>query len=80
VSGFLIATIVVASSCSSPHPVSEARATTSRSNDGDFPAMNLKKTGKKVSLPYIEIDRFEGGKEGWLVFDTTLFSSQLGLK
>ena len=51
-------------------------------NDGDFPAMKLKKTDKKVSLPFIEIDRLEGGKlkEGWLIFDTVSFASQLGIK
>ena len=48
-------------------------------NDGDFPAMKLKKTGKKVSEPYLEIDRFEGGKikEAWLFFDNAMFASQL---
>ena len=51
-------------------------------NDGDFPAMQLKKTGKKVSLPFIGIDRFEGGKikENWLIFDTAAFAAQLGMK
>jgi len=51
-------------------------------NDGDFPAMKLKKTGKKVSIPYFSIDRLEGGKvkEGWLVFDAASFAKQLGLQ
>ena len=51
-------------------------------NDGDFPAMRLKKTGKKVSLPFFGIDRFEGGKikENWLIFDTAAFAAQLGMK
>ena len=51
-------------------------------NDGDFPAMQLKKTGKKVAIPFLEIDRFEGAKlkEGWLIFDTAMFGAQLGLK
>ena len=50
-------------------------------NDGDFAPMNLKKTGKKASLPFLEIDRLEGGKliEGWLFFDGLLFGSQMGL-
>jgi len=44
--------------------------------------MKLKKTGKKVSVPYLSIDRLEGGKikEGWLFFDGANFASQLGLK
>ena len=51
-------------------------------NDGDFPAMKLKKTGKKVSEPYLEIDRLEGGKikEAWLFFDGAMFASRLGQK
>jgi predicted ester cyclase len=50
-------------------------------NDGDFAPMKLKKTGKKISTPYMEIDRFEGGKmkEAWLFFDGAMFASQLGL-
>ena len=44
--------------------------------------MGLKKTGKKIAMPYMGIDRWEGGKlkEGWLFFDTTSFAAQLGLK
>jgi len=51
-------------------------------NNGDFPAMQLKKTGKKVSIPFFGIDRFEGGKqkESWFIFDTASFMSQLGIK
>jgi predicted ester cyclase len=51
-------------------------------NDGDFPAMQLKKTGKKISLPFIAVDRFEDGKvkENWLIFDTVAFAAQLGVK
>jgi predicted ester cyclase len=51
-------------------------------NDGDFPAMQLRKTGTRVSIPFFEIDRFEDGKtkEVWLFFDRTLFASQLGVK
>jgi len=50
-------------------------------NDGDFPAMKLKKTGKKVSVPFLEIDRLEGGKlkEAWLFFDGGTFAAQLGV-
>lgn len=50
-------------------------------NDGDFPAMHLKKTGKKVTVPFMEIDRLEGGKfkETWLFYDGGAFAAQLGL-
>ena len=48
-------------------------------NDGDFPAMKLKKTGNHVSVPFLQIDRFDGGKikESWLLFDSGSFASQL---
>jgi predicted ester cyclase len=48
-------------------------------NDGDFPAMNLKKTGKQVSLPHIDFLRFDGGKikEEWLFFDGASLLNQL---
>src|SRR6185295_4660110 len=52
-------------------------------NDGPVPAMGIKtKTGKKVTLPFMAIDRFEGGKmkESWLLFDSAAFAGQLGLK
>ena len=51
-------------------------------NDGDFPAMQLKKTGKKVAVPFFEIDRFENGKtkEIWLFMDGANMASQLGVK
>ena len=42
----------------------------------------LKKgTGKKVSAPFLEIDRLEGGKfkEAWLFLDGGTFAAQLGL-
>jgi predicted ester cyclase len=50
-------------------------------NDGDFPAMGLKKTGKKVKVPFLEIDRLEGGKfkDSWLFLDGGTFAVQLGL-
>ena len=51
-------------------------------NDGDFAPMKLKKTGKKVSVPYLSIDRLEDGKikESWLFFDGAYFAAQLGVK
>jgi len=52
-------------------------------NDGAFPPAGIKqKTGKKVSLPYFSLDRFEAGKvkESWLIFDSAAFATQLGLK
>jgi len=51
-------------------------------NDGNFPPMNLKKTDKKVAIPFFEIDRLENGKtkEVWLFFDAANMASQLGAK
>jgi predicted ester cyclase len=48
-------------------------------NDGDYPAMKLKKTGKKVSLPFIAIDRLGDGKikESWMFYDGNSFLAQL---
>jgi predicted ester cyclase len=50
-------------------------------NDGDFPAMNLKKTGKTVKVPFLELDRLEKGKfkDSWLFLDGGMFAAQLGL-
>ena len=50
-------------------------------NDGDMPPM-IKKTGKKVTVPYLSIDRLEDGKikEGWLFYDGAAFGAQLGMK
>src|SRR5215467_450414 len=41
-------------------------------NDGDFSSGNAKKTGKKITLPFIDIFRFDDGKiaEEWLFFDS----------
>ncbi len=51
-------------------------------NDGAVPAMKLPKTGKKVSLPFMSVDRFGDGKikESWLFYDGATFAGQLGLK
>ena len=70
---------------SSMWPAGDYVATTGNfegTNDGDFPAMKLKKTGKKVSAPYLEIDWLEGGKvkEAWLFMDGAMLAAQLGQK
>ena len=48
-------------------------------NDGDLVAMKMKKSGKQVVLPFIDIYRFDGGqlKEEWLFFDSASLLSQL---
>ena len=48
-------------------------------NDGDIPVYKIKKTGKRVSLPFINIFRFEAGKlkEEWLFFDGSALIAQL---
>jgi len=50
-------------------------------NDGDLADMHVKKTGKKVSLPYLEIEQYEGGKQkrAWLFDQSMAFAQQLGL-
>jgi predicted ester cyclase len=51
-------------------------------NDGDFAPMKLKKTGKKIVLPFVDIFRLEGGKvkEEWLFFDSASLVTQLRTK
>jgi predicted ester cyclase len=48
-------------------------------NDGDLVPMKMKKSGKQVVLPFIDIYRFDGGhlKEEWLFFDSASLLSQL---
>ena len=48
-------------------------------NDGDFPPMHLKNSKRKISLPFLEIDRFEAGKvkEAWFFMDGGMLASQL---
>ena len=50
-------------------------------NDGVFAPMNIKKTGKKLSLPFLSIDRLSDGKvvESWLFYDTASMAGQMGL-
>lgn len=50
-------------------------------NTGDMPAMKMKKTGKPVSVHYIEIDKFVGGKTKnmWLFMNGAAAAAQLGL-
>lgn len=55
--------------------------TWSGTNTGDMPSMKLKKTGKAVSVHFIEIDKFTAGKTKniWLFMNGAAFASQLGL-
>ncbi len=48
-------------------------------NDGDVPSMKLKKSGKKASVPFMQIDRLEAGKikESWVFLDNAAFAAQL---
>jgi predicted ester cyclase len=50
-------------------------------NDGDMPMMKMKKTGKKVNLPFVEIDKLDGGKVKavWIFYQSMAFMTQLGL-
>jgi predicted ester cyclase len=51
-------------------------------NDGDFAPLKMKKTGKKIALPFVDIFRLDGGKikEEWLFFDSASLVTQLGVK
>jgi predicted ester cyclase len=51
-------------------------------NDGDFVPMKMKKTGKKVVVPLLNIFRIDGGKvkEEWVFFDSASLRSQLATK
>jgi len=57
-------------------------ATFAGTNDGDFPPLKKKKTGNKISVPFIDLFRAQDGKlkEEWLFFDGASFISQLGVK
>jgi predicted ester cyclase len=50
-------------------------------NDGELPAAHVKKTGKKVSLPFVAIDKLENGHvtAAWVFFDRAALESQLGM-
>jgi len=58
-----------------------ATGTMSGTNTADSPAMHLKKTGKAVSLHFIEIDKFSGGKATniWMFANGAAMAAQLGL-
>jgi len=55
--------------------------TWSGTNTGDMPAMKLKKTGKPVSLHFLEIDKFVAGKTKnmWVFTNGAAAAAQLGL-
>jgi predicted ester cyclase len=48
-------------------------------NTGDYAPMKLKKTGKAINVPMMEIDRLVNGKsvESWLFYDGMMFAMQL---
>lgn len=50
-------------------------------NDGDMKSMKLKKTGKQVSLPFLEVTQYKDGKiaSNWIFYDGMQFAIQLGL-
>ncbi|HYQ05300.1 MAG TPA: nuclear transport factor 2 family protein [Polyangiaceae bacterium] len=55
--------------------------TWSGTNTGDMPSMKMKKTGKPVSVHYIQIDKFVGGKTKnmWLFMNGAAAAAQLGM-
>ncbi|HEY6176454.1 MAG TPA: nuclear transport factor 2 family protein [Kofleriaceae bacterium] len=55
-------------------------ATFEGTNDGDLPMMHVKKTGKKVSVPFLLVEQFANGKmkSTWLLRQSKSLASQLG--
>ncbi len=53
----------------------------SGTNDGDMPAMKLKKTGKPLHVRFLEIDEIKDGKlkNVWIFDNSMAFAAQLGL-
>ncbi|HEV8245699.1 MAG TPA: ester cyclase, partial [Polyangiaceae bacterium] len=58
-----------------------SEGTFSGTNDGDIPSMKVKKTGKKVSARFLEVDKIQGGKfkNQWIFDNGMAFAMQLGL-
>jgi predicted ester cyclase len=79
-SGFPDAKVIVEDAWGAgPYSVAVARVT--GTNDGDWPAMGLKKTGKKINVPFVEIVKWEKGKAKWSgsFMNGMDFATQLGL-
>ena len=51
-------------------------------NDGEVKTLKLKKTGKKLAVPFLEIQRFADGKiaDTYIIYDGAVFAGQLGLQ
>jgi len=58
-----------------------ATGTLTGTNKGDMPSMKLKKTGKSVTLPFMQVSQFKDGKvtHDWLFYDGAGMAQQLGL-
>jgi predicted ester cyclase len=50
-------------------------------NDGDLPAMKVKKTGKAFTSPFLHVVKISNGKisKSWIFYQTMGFAQQLGL-
>jgi len=59
-----------------------ASGTFEGTNTGNMPSTGLKKTGKKVSVRFIEIFQFENGliKNDWTFYNGAALAAQLGMK
>jgi predicted ester cyclase len=58
-----------------------ASGTWGGTNPGDMPSAHMKKTGKPVSVQFVEIDKFVGGKTKniWIFSNGAAVAAQLGL-
>ena len=59
-----------------------AAGTFAGTNTGNMPSMGIRKTGKKVSLRFFEVLRYDKGqlKEDWLFYNGAAFAAQLTAK
>ena len=50
-------------------------------NDGDIPAMKMKKTGKSFTSPFLHVVKVAGGKitKSWIFYDSMSMAAQLGM-
>jgi len=59
-----------------------AAGTFAGTNTGNIPSMGIRKTGKKVSVRFFEVMRYDNGqlKEDWLFYNGAAFAAQLTAK
>lgn len=58
-----------------------SQGTLEGTNDGDYAAMQIKKTGKNIAVPYLAIYKLDNGKvkAAWVFWQRAAITAQLGL-